>query len=183
MSYMPMSQEQMDLEANWRMPGIAVGSPVCWYSKWDKSGGPSLGFVCRVSIRSVEVVVFTPTGMQRVGDVLHKDDPRLRTNTNLQGNGSWDYSEIEQRLQKLEAGAKPVEVHFDPNVATFLGGEIEVPVVKTPKPAKPPKQQRRKRDLTPEQRKAMGERLAYARARSKELKAAKLAELNGAIAE
>lgn len=175
MSMVPMTQEQMDLEVNWKMPAIEVGAPVCWYAKWNVPSEPSLGFVLRVSIRSVEALVFTPTGSERIANILHKDDPRLRTNPNMQINGSWDYSAFEKRLQAVEAASKPVEVAVE-----------EAPAVSVAdKPTKAPKEPKvkKKREWTQEQREAQGKRLAAARERAAIERERRMSEINGALAE
>lgn len=107
MSVITMTEEQFAIEANWQMPKIKVGEHVVYFMQWNDTQKRALAFVTRASHRSVELLCIGADGRQiLMVDVLHKDDPRLVHNVNLQRNGAWDYSDLEKRVQALESAAK-----------------------------------------------------------------------------
>lgn len=97
-----ITQEQLDHEMNWVMPEIQMGEPITYFSQWNNPARAVTAFVTRISTRSIECRIFSNEQMGYAFDVLHKDDPRLARNQNMQRNGSWDYAPTYKRMREVE---------------------------------------------------------------------------------
>lgn len=170
----PLSQEQMDYESNWPMPHVHVGDIVCWFARFNDQTTPACARVTRVSSRSIECRVDHGPESQYTFDVLHKDDPRLHRNANMQRNGSWDYSPMEHRLLALEDWQASMQREAKPPVHVFAEAVLLGSSSPQAAPAKG------KRNVSAEARQRAGDRLrrlnAERRQKSQQEKAANAME-------
>lgn len=135
MTQVMMSPEQMSYEANWPMPSVKAGEPIVYFIQWNDTNKRSTGFVTNVSHRSIDCLTIGPNGQQYIiNNVLHKDDPRLIHNVNLQRNGAWDYSDLEKRVQALEMGLSPAVRPVAANRTDSVTENVTVPVKKQKRP-------------------------------------------------
>lgn len=185
----PLSQEQMDYESNWPMPHVHVGDIVCWFARFNDQTTPACARVTRVSSRSIECRVDHGPESQYTFDVLHKDDPRLHRNANMQRNGSWDYSPMEHRLLALEDWQASMQREASATMLTTFDGtpirtskEFAATVVATGLGSSSPQAApaKGKRNVSAEARQRAGDRLrrlnAERRQKSQQEKAANAME-------
>ena len=90
--------------APWQMPKPALGQCIKFVHRSAVRGEASIAWVEKTGMRSI--VVATRGGAYE--DVLHVDDPRLKTNPDLRYeiDGTWDFTEdnkkVEERLRIIE---------------------------------------------------------------------------------
>ncbi len=97
-------QEQQLKEAikNYVMPRVDVGDPIVWHSEGVHGSGQMLGFVKKVSDRSIDIQIpLRGIGFKEYTGVKHATDPSA-TQAHRTDVGMWSESPLCKRIAVLE---------------------------------------------------------------------------------